>query len=782
MRDISARKQAENALKFSEERWHSLLENAPAIIFEIDRSGLILTQNRPLLGASAGDLVGRNLMQLNPPESQPVLHQVMRVVFEEGQRFSYEFPVSYGPLTGRTFAVFVGPVVMGPQIQSAVAVMLDITEVKKVQAELEDQRDFARQVMDTIGSGLVVGNAQGQAEYVNPAMANLIGVSQAELIGKRAENYIVPEDLAILQQNIGRGLSPISNHYECRLRISTGAIRNMLVTSTPRWRDGQIIGRIAIFTDITRDKETEARLRQNRDELSAANISLEKAARLKDEFLASMSHELRTPLTGILGLSEALQLKTYGELNEKQLRALVNIENSGRHLLDLINDILDLSKIEAGMLDLQYAPCSLADICQSSLQLIKGLASQKHQQVDFSIFPISIILRADARRLKQMLVNLLSNAVKFTPEGGSLGLEVEASAVDHRVRLTVWDRGIGIPSGEFKRLFKPFVQLDSSLARQHPGTGLGLSLVRRMAELHGGSLALESAVGEGSRFTIFLPWSPQDTQPLNSLERDTTSLRSVLTVDDSAVDAETISRYLRALNIENIVQTTGMGVVAAALRVRPDVILLDTRLPDKSGFEVLAELKTDERTRDIPVVISSVEENHAKALAAGAAGYLLKPYSQAEIRKELSRVIAGRERARLEEKNPLPEKAKVILLVEDNEVNLEIMIDFLERNQMRVVTARSGLEALSLATEIYPHMILMDIQLPGMDGLEVIRRLRMHSDERVAFVPIVAMTALAMPGDREICFEAGADDYLSKPLNLERLAASLQEILQKTRK
>jgi PAS domain S-box-containing protein len=397
--------------------------------------------------------------------------------------------------------------------------------------------------------------------------------------------------------------------------------------------------------------ELEKRVAARTADLKIANHALEKAAKMKDEFLASMSHELRTPLTGILGLSESLQYKTYGELTEKQNNIVKMIESSGRHLLELINDILDLSKIEAGKLEMQFEPCSLSGICQASLQMIKGLAAQKHLEVRFSITPDSIILRTDGRRLKQMLVNLLSNAVKFTAEGGKLGLEVTGSELESRVRITVWDNGIGIKSEDFPRLFKPFIQLDSSLARQYAGTGLGLSLVQRMASLQGGSIELESTFGEGSRFTIVLPWDLTASKP-----------ESPLSLPESISDA----------------------------RVR------------------------------IP--------------------------------------------------------SPMVIIVDDNEVIAAAFSAYLEGQNCRVLPVFSAFELLEKAPQANPDIILMDIQMPGMDGFEAIRRVRSHPSPHLASIPIIAITALAMPGDREKCFDAGANEYLSKPIHLPDLLARIRDM------
>ncbi len=412
--------------------------------------------------------------------------------------------------------------------------------------------------------------------------------------------------------------------------------------------------------EIAERKRAEAALQEERAllaqrvaertiELSKANAELARTARLKDEFFANMSHELRTPLNGILGSAEILATGVFGEVNQKQARYLQNIDESGHHLLSLITDILDLAKTEAGQLKVDVRSVSVEGVCQSSLRMVKQIAHKKKIKLFYEADETVETLTADERRLKQMLVNLLSNAVKFTPEGGQVGLDVRGDTEQQIAHFTVWDTGIGISQEEMKWLFQPFVQLEGGLARQQGGTGLGLSLVYRMAELHGGSVAVESEVGEGSRFTILLPWIP-----------------------------------------------------------------------------------TDEKKR--------AEQRAEKT--APAAGPVMSPQ------------ISG--------------DGPLILLAEDNEDNITTFSDYLSALGYQLMEARNGEEALAHAREERPAVVLMDIQMPGMDGLEATRRFR--SDPVLAGIPIIALTALAMPGDRERCLEAGADEYLSKPVSLKALA------------
>ncbi|MCW6052149.1 PAS domain S-box protein [Lyngbya sp. CCAP 1446/10] len=451
--------------------------------------------------------------------------------------------------------------------------------------------------------------------------------------------------------------------------------------------------------ELTERQQAQQQVTERNQQLAVSNEELARATRLKDEFLANMSHELRTPLNAILGMTEGLQEAVFGIVNEAQIKALQTIERSGFHLLELINDILDVAKIESGQMELDFTPVSINRLCQSSLAFIKQQAMQKRLQLEIKI-PLNLPdFLIDERRIRQVLINLLNNAVKFTPEGGRITLEVtrhkratvlvphdlqgdtkvmlyqtpfeqelalkpqeEGLELKDYLRIAVIDTGIGIAPENINKLFQPFIQIDSALNRQYAGTGLGLALVKRIVELHGGQVGLTSQVGLGSCFTIDLPG---------------------------------VARELSSPNLSS---------------------------PNLSA----SNLK-----------------------------------SQAESPIEFFQ--------------PEKEASPLILLAEDNEANISTVTSYLKAKGYRIVLAKNGEEAIALAKSENPNIILMDIQMPGLDGLEAMEHIR--RDPNLVNVPIIALTALAMTGDRDRCLAAGANDYLTKPVKLKQLVSSIQQLL-----
>jgi PAS domain S-box-containing protein len=418
---------------------------------------------------------------------------------------------------------------------------------------------------------------------------------------------------------------------EHRIVRSDGSLRytsvDGLVLSDAEYTPERVIG---VNVDITMHKQAEEALR-------LANAEMERALRIKNEFLSTMSHELRTPLNAILGISESLEEQISGKLNEKQIKYVHTINESGRHLLELINDILDLSKIEAGKLEIEPQPISVEKLCSSSLRMIKELALKKSLSISFKLDENVKMILGDERRLKQSLVNLLGNAVKFTPQGKKIGLEVNGSAKTNEVTFTVWDEGIGITEEDIQRLFKPFVQVNASLTREYSGTGLGLALVAQMVRLHGGQIKLTSELKVGSRFTVTLPWLPTEQErqlPLNLLPQANNSKTSekrtgkILVVDDTEDVTQLIKEYLEHKGYEVFIAHDGRQAVLLAKQERPQLILMDIMMPELNGIEATKQIRADaslNRVLIIGLTALAMPKDREECLAAGMNGYLSKP-------------------------------------------------------------------------------------------------------------------------------------------------------------
>jgi PAS domain S-box-containing protein len=641
-----------------------LYDHAPAGYHSLDAGATFVRINQTeldWLGYSREEIIGvKTFRDLLFPPSQRIFDQAYELYKERGWVKDVEHEMvrmdgSILPVLLNATAIYDAD---GNFLRSRTTV-IDLTERKAAEQALRDGEEQNRLLFEAAPESLILFDDAGRVVRTNHATQILTGYSHAELTGHTWDEMglLLGEALGLFGAAIVQALL-LKNSFataEFLVKRADGELRDI----GARIFGIKIRGRqhyLAAMRDITAEKEAAEILRQ-------ANRELEQAMRMKDEFLANMSHELRTPLSSILTLSELLLEQIRGPLNERQQSSLRNIQASGQHLLDLINDILDLSKVEAGRLELQVEAVPVADACQASLRLVTDMAAKKALTLGFQLNDQAARVQADPKRLKQMLVNLLANAVKFTPAGGRVSLEVEVdeaagatAGAAGTIRFAVQDTGIGIAPEDLTRLFRPFVQLDASLRRQYEGTGLGLVLVQRLARLHGGSIAVESEVGQGSRFTITLPYRPPQ----------------------------------------------------AAAPERPD----------------------------------PASPSGSPAPAAAAA----------------------------------PPTGIRILLAEDNTFNVQSVGDYLENHGYQVEVALDGEHALALAARIRPALIIMDIQMPNMDGLEAMRRLRAMPD--FAATPIIALTALAMPGDRERCLSAGANAYLAKPVSLQELIATIQRSLQ----
>ena len=524
-------------------------------------------------------------------------------------------------------------------------------------------------------------------------------------------------------------------------------------------------------------------------EVLELKAELKQAKHLQDSFMACMSHELRTPLNFILGLTEALTERIYGDLNDAQIETLGGIQKGGRDLLELINNILDLTRIAGGDMPIEIAPFSVAEMCESSVKAFEEKATTGSIKLTCRIDPHINLIAGDELRIRQMLSHLLDNAIKFTPPHGKVNLDAALDREEHLIHIAVTDTGVGIRRESMPELFATFQQLDGSIRREHSGTGLGLALVHGLAKLHGGTVSVESELGEGSRFILSLPLGNVEDgstplQPENPSEA--VVIKSALVVEDSETAAEQISRYLGERGIATTICSRGDEALAATLRHHPDIIILDIQLPGLFGWEVMERLKSNPLTRHIPIMVVSIVDERQRAFSLGASEYLVKPINRNQLSYALCKLMASCD--------PIPDNITSIdeslspivteddsgrphlLLAEDNEANIKTLSDYLDAKGYRVSIARDGLEAISQTRSLAPDLILMDIQMPNLNGIEAMEK--MQADDTLPKIPTIALTALAMPGDRERCLAAGASDYLSKPVSLKALNAVIEKFLK----
>ncbi|MBI4989966.1 MAG: response regulator [Rhodocyclales bacterium] len=560
--------------------------------------------------------------------------------------------------------------------------------------------------------------------------------------------------------------------------------------------------------------ERTALVEEKSAEIMSKNAQLEQASRMKSEFLANMSHELRTPLNAILGFSELLRDGLMGALNEEQTGAVTDIHSAGRHLLSLINDVLDLSKIEAGRMSLEPETVDARELLDGSLFIVKEKAAVHGIRLTLDAPAELGALVVDPRKAKQILYNLLSNAVKFTPDGGSVTLTARMAAGDAVARAGAWgrvlplagppaarylevavtDSGPGMAADDLQRLFEPFAQLDSSLTKRFEGTGLGLAMVRRLAELHGGTVAVKSAPGEGSTFAVWLPVggiaaAPSPPTPLPRGEREVFSPSPsmgegrgegerprplspgpspkrgegreapfALVIEDDAAAAQFIRRVLEGEGIE-------VGVVATAERAldllagrKPRLVTLDILLPGSDGWALLERMKQSPKLRDVPVIVVSIVADQGRGFALGAACVLQKPVGRAELMEALAKIGIGR-----------GERRARVLIADDDPRAVDILAAYLPPAEFEVLRAYGGREAIEQARGDKPDLILLDLLMPEVSGFDVVAAL--SADSATSAIPIIVVTAKLLDAEdraalngrvRGIVEKAGLDSTMLK--------------------
>jgi PAS domain S-box-containing protein len=782
--EITERKELEDAVREAEERYRALVEELPLAIY-VDRldelSSNIYTSPHVerMLGytaeqwATEGDLF---LRLLHPDDRDRVLaeHEHTRATGEP-LRTEYRLLSADGDLIWiRDEAVIVGNRDEGPRFLQGF--LLDITERKTAEqaqrdseAELSRQKAYAEELLQLSPVAIVTLDPGEQVLSWNPAAEKLYGYTKEEAVGTHLDDLLFPtEELRQDSRAVGRladehGLA----HVISRRARRDGKLVDVEILMVPLVVDGERTGYLVLYHDIS--------------ELQRAREQAEAANQAKSAFLATMSHEIRTPMNAVIGMGELL-LDT--DLTDEQREFTAVIRTSGEALLRIIDDILDFSKIEAGKIELEEHALEVRTCAESALDLVAVRASEKNIElaclVDEDV-PAAIL--ADATRLRQALGNLLANAVKFTDVGEVvLGVAAEDGGGGlRRLRFSVRDTGIGIPAGRMNHLFESFSQVDASTTRRYGGTGLGLAISQRLAGLMGGTLWAESEEGKGSTFylEILARETAAPARPDQPDGEPQIAGKRLLVVDDNATNREILRRLAESWGMLVEVAERPTEALARIERGDPfDAAVLDMQMPEMDGLELAREIRRYRDERALPLLLLTSVGHLAEARGATEfSAQLTKPVKSSQLYNALVKLLAvsaGSDFSRAGDGDGSRSApvALRLLVAEDNAVNRQLAVALLAKLGYEADVVENGREALDALERVTYDVVLMDVQMPELDGLEATRRIRERF--RSTHGPtIVAMTANAMEGDREDCLAAGMDDYLSKPIRLEELSRAL---------
>jgi two-component system, sensor histidine kinase and response regulator len=657
-----------------------------------------------------------------------------------------------------------------------------------VQEALNEGEEKFRTIIENSNDGIsIVRN--GIILYVNPKHLKMFGYDNPdEFIGKSANNHIHPDDLErVVRISLARDRGePAPDVYEFKGLRRDGNPIYIEISGARIIYHGEPVA-VTFLRDITERKEAEKALIEARNQAEDAN-------RAKSEFLASMSHEIRTPMNGIIGMTE-LTLST--ELTKTQRSYLELVRISADSLLSLINNILDYSKIEARKVELEIIDFDLRNTLEQTCDMLAIKAGEKGVELICHLPPeIPTALSGDPGKLRQIILNLCGNAIKFTDAGEVVIRAEEMERENNSIYLhfTVSDTGIGIPPDMIDRIFESYTQADGSITRKYGGTGLGLTISKRLVELMGGTIWVESKQGKGSvfHFAVKFAMSKQPGLKPLSIKKPSLAGSRVLIVDDNATNrmvlAEMLSSWgllpMEAMNGKDASQMVKEAFDSGAPY---RLVLLDLRMPEVDGFETARNIKESDSGNDVTMVMLTSMGRKGDAdlcREAGISGYLVKPIKQSEL---LDAIIMAMEEERVAESRVVTrhtvQEARMrfnILLAEDTEVNQRLALAILQGRGHNVTLVANGREAMDRWKDEDFDLVLMDVQMPEMDGFEATRAIREREKETGRHTPIVAMTAHGMQGDKERCIEAGMDDYVSKPIRTKELFEVMEKVTGKS--
>ena len=634
---------------------------------------------------------------------------------------------------------------------------------------LWNQTKILQSILESIGDGVVVADENGKFLVFNAAAVEMTGIGPTDatpdLWSERYGVYLPdavtpypPNELPLARAIRGESVDS-AEVFVRNPKLPEGNL--LCVTGRPlRAEDGVLRGGVVVFRDITLEKRAE-------DALVRAKEEAERASKFKDQFLSTMSHELRTPLNAVLGFSDLLADERYGSLNERQRRFVSNIHTGGQHLLKLISDILDLSKIEAGRMVLALQDVPVEAAFAEVLNALRPLADKKSQIFSQQAQP-GLAVRADETRFKQILLNLLGNAIKFTPAGGRI--ELVARQVDALVRVEVRDNGPGIPAEEQKRIFDAFYRLRKS-GETTEGTGLGLAITQRLVELHGGQLGLESEPGQGSCFYFSLPIEAAAVRGTASRETKprarASELPRILVIEDDPASGQLFQSQLTSSGYEAVLCDQPKRAAEIAAELQPSAITLDLLMPPINGWELLLQLKGDPRTRSIPVMVVTIVDQPAMGVTLGADEYLVKPVDKAALLAAVERCLGARGGA---------PPARPILVVEDDAPTREVIRELLGARGYAVANAADGAQARDWVEANLPELVILDLVLPEVSGFELLAEWR--ASPRTADIPVFVLTGKDLSHEEEKYLRNHAESLFRKQQPWqEALVKQLQRVV-----
>jgi two-component system sensor histidine kinase/response regulator len=789
--EVKERRRAEQSLRERTDFLNTLIESNPIPIVVQDKNARIELANpafQSLFGYTPAETIGEHLDHLVAPGemrgdananfqqviSAQAIHKTARRRRKDGNLVDVEI---HGV-----------PIRREEKVTGTLVLYQDLTERLKAERELRESEELFRTLSAAAPVGIFLDDSKGNCCYLNERFMEMMGLSFEEALGRGWCSALHPEDrdrvLSEIAEATHRGGVFVSSY---RFVHKTGEVVRVETISRALPRsDNSRQAYIGVVQDVTERYESAERLRAAKEAAEAAN-------RAKSEFLANMSHEIRTPMNGILGMTE-LALDT--ELKPDQREYLGMVKSSAESLLEIIDDLLDFSKIEAGRLELENIPFSLLDCIEHALQSLASRAYQKGLEVAWALQgDVPEVLMGDPTRLRQILINLAGNAIKFTKEG-EVGIQMERLASEEGVasiRFTVSDTGIGIPKEKHRQIFEAFSQADSSTTREYGGTGLGLSISARLIQLMKGQIEVESAPGKGSTFTFTVPFAigtAAECATPTMMNPELTN-KKVLVVDDNEINRHLLKRLLAQWGLDPVCAENGLEALelfknSVEGHSAIPLVLLDQNMPGMNGFEVAERIRLI-ATRESPaiVLLSSTPspDDQNRSIELGISKKLIKPLRRAALHEAILHALKLQgppEQTPTSHKGIAKPAGLRVLLAEDNCVNQKLAISLLEKMGHEVSLAVNGREAVEMWRQKCFDVVLMDIQMPVMGGVEAAQKIREEEQKTGGYIPIIAVTAHAMAGETEKYLGSGMDGYVSKPIRTSLLQAEMDRLAKPT--